>query len=107
MFSGPIGDRKRTKQAHNLKNYAEKTVVSLACSQPNCSNYEFMAGWRHTESFAPPLQVRLDGTTLKLSVNFVRVASIESSEELRVRVEKFEFKLSRINSLCSLELEIF
>ena len=24
MFSGPIGDRKRTKQTHNLKNYAEK-----------------------------------------------------------------------------------
>ena len=42
-----------------------------------------------------------------MSVNFVRVASIESSEKLRVRVTKFEFELSRINSLCSLELEIF
>ena len=24
MFGGPIGDRKRTKQTYNLKNYAEK-----------------------------------------------------------------------------------
>ena len=28
-----------------------------------------MAGWGHTESLAPPLRVRLDGTALKLASN--------------------------------------
>ena len=41
-----------------------KTVVLLACSEPNCPKYDLMAGWGHTESLAPPLRIQLDGTTL-------------------------------------------
>ena len=46
-----------------------KTVVLLACSEPNCSKYDLMAGWGHTESLAPPLRIRLDSTTLLLASN--------------------------------------
>ena len=70
MFSGPIGDRKRTKQTYNLKNYAEKPsfywpVLSQIVQNMTLWRVEgTQKVWHHA-----PLRVRLDGTTLKLASN--------------------------------------
>ena len=55
---------KMYKADSQFEKLCRKTVVLLACSEPNCSKYDLMAGWGHTESLAPPLRIRLDGTTL-------------------------------------------
>ena len=55
---------KTYKADSQFEKLCRKTVVLLACSEPNCSKYDLMASWGHIESLAPPLRIRLDGTTL-------------------------------------------
>ena len=60
---------KTYKADSQFEKLCRKTVVLLACFEPNCSKYDLMAGWEYTESLAPPLRVRLDGTTLQFTSN--------------------------------------
>ena len=57
------------KADSQFEKLCRKTVVLLACSELNCSKYDLMAGWEHTESLVSPLRIRLDGTTLYLAFN--------------------------------------
>ena len=42
-----------------------------------------MVGWGHPESLAPPLRVRLDGTTLKVLINtYIYYTSIAKVKQL-------------------------
>ena len=52
---------KTHKADSQFEKLCRKTDVLLACSEPNCSKYDLMAGLGHTESLAPPLRIRLDG----------------------------------------------
>ena len=60
---------KTYKADSQFEKLCRKTVVLLAYSEPNCSKYDLMTGWGHTESLLPPLQIRLDGTTLYMASN--------------------------------------
>ena len=43
---------KTYKADPQFEKLCRKTVVLLACSEPNCSKYDLMASWGHTESLA-------------------------------------------------------
>ena len=49
-----------------MNNQAETVVLSWPDLMPVTLKIDLMAGWRPTKSFAPPLRIRLDSTTLKI-----------------------------------------